>query len=202
MTALRGTRCLLSLLCVGWIAVAIAPEPARALSILVDFESPPVSGGGPDPLQYPWVTISAVGGGTLVTGTNPPGFNSLLEGTVPIRKELRADFAEQVTSVSVDLGDFGGDADGLFLEAFDANGALVAADSDLLAAGTGGMLTLSVSAAEIWAIQFGARAPSVDGSSVFADNLSFEVVPEPATALLLGSGLAALSLRSRVRRPA
>jgi hypothetical protein len=63
------------------------------------------------------------------------------------------------------------------------------------------METLSLSAANIDHAVFGARAPAVNGSSVFADNFTFgeATVPEPATLLPAGLGLLAFLVARRRR---
>ncbi len=73
---------------------------------------------------------------------------------------------------------------------------MIASDSQLLDAGVTGMLTLNVATAGIAYVTFGAVGEGL--SSVYADNLSFEV-PEPASAAVLGLGLLGLAARRRMR---
>lgn len=109
----------------------------------------------------------------------------------------------EVTSVSIDMGDFGGDADSLYLEAYDVSGRLIWREASYLSEGYAGMRTLSLtSAVDIASIRF--YAVGLGGeNSIFADNLTFatraplSTVPVPATALLLASGLGAAVLRAR-----
>ena len=107
---------------------------------------------------------------------------------------IRADIAGSTTSYSIDLGDFDGDADTIFLEVFDSANNSLGFVSQLLDANFIGMQTLSLSADVISYGVFGSIAPSANGSSVYADNLVFGAVPEAASTLwLMVAGLGALA---------
>lgn len=116
---------------------------------------------------------------------------------------FRADFLiPGVNMVSVVMGDNGGDADPLFLNAFNAGGTLLDSASQTLAAGVFGGLILSVSASNIAYVEFGRTIGQTgEGNSVLFDNFSFETmtastpIPEPSTALLIGTGLFGLIYR-------
>jgi hypothetical protein len=145
------------------------------------------------------VTITAAGQTISVT-SSPNGTAGLLAEGSP-RAEFLATFDVLTSSVSVDLGDVGADADLLFLEAFGVGDTLLGADSLLIDGLDSVMHTLSVSASGISYVRFGSRAPSINGSSVYADNLTFTsgAVPEPATwaMMLLGFGGIGFQMRSK-----
>jgi hypothetical protein len=102
--------------------------------------------------------------------------------------------------VSVDLGDYDADADLLVLRIYDLSNGLIGSTSLLIDSSFTGMKTLSLSAAEIGFAEFGAEAPAINGSSVYADNFAFTpaAVPEPLSAvLLLTCAMGVLGIRSR-----
>lgn len=142
-------------------------------------------------------TITALGPLQIFAPGGPNGTRSLIssEDEEPfLAYPFRADFDVPAWTVSVDLGDFGDDADAFVLNAYNSSNVLIASACQLLDAGTSGMLTLNVATAGIAYVTFGAAGAG--GSAVYADNLTFEV-PEPAA--VVGLGLAGLAARRRMR---
>ena len=184
----------------------MATAPVQAQTV-IDFNSPPASGSATYTVSgvtfstvTPTGTLQFVGSPNTTTGL----FTTLSSGSFP---ELRADFLSALTgTVSVDLGDFGGDADLLFLELFDSSSTslgftfLATLDSDVT------MHTLTLSGSNIAFAVFGSRSPSVSGSSVLADNFTFigrniGAVPEPATWAMMLIGFGAIGVSMRRRHP-
>ena len=117
---------------------------------------------------------------------------------------LRADIAGGASSVSVDLGDHGYDADLIFLNAYDSSNALIDSTSLLDSDSDTSMHTLSLSDPGIAYVEFGSTTPSVDGSSVFADNFTWTAAtatPEPSSLLLGAGGLMTLLMMGKRLRP-
>lgn len=148
------------------------------------------------------VTFTPVGGGVFSFTGTPNGTNGLLGEGSP-RQTIRADISGGATSVSVDLGDYGADDDQLFLSIFDAFDVLLGQTQFFFSSSIEGMQTLTASAPGIAYAVMGSTAPSLNGSSVYVDNFTYEsagnAVPEPATwALMIGGfGAAGLMLRRR-----
>jgi PEP-CTERM motif len=184
-------------------AIALfSAAPALALTT-IDFSTSPAlfttySQGG--------ATVSAVGGGTTSTTTVPGGSLGIL--TTPVSgnfPEFRVDFATVASFVSVDLGDNNADPDLLFLEAFSASNVSLGFTSFNNPASSTTMTTLSLSVANIKYAIFGGRPPALNGNSIYADNLKFELnvgaVPEPSTwaFMLAGFGIVGAAMRRRQR---
>lgn len=184
-------------------AILIGAAPASA--VMIDFNGETANGDAS--LTISGVTFTAPGGGLYATafGNTPNGTRGLVgwdggSAFLPIR----ATIAGGATSVSIDLGDNNADPDDLFLRAYDASNTLIASDLDFIDAPFVGMVTLSVSAANIAYVEYG--GVGVQGSSVYTDNFTFDgaVVPEPASWALMiaGFGLAGMGLRSQRRTAA
>ncbi len=190
----------------GWVLAVIsltvfAADRVQA-SVVIDFESAPA---GPfASYTESGVTFTASGGGgQIITAITPNGTKGLLDDNSP-RLELRADIAGGATSVSVDLGDYDADADTLFLEIYNSSGTLLNSTTLLIPDTFTGMETLTLSDPDIAYAIFGARAPALNGSSVYADNFTYtsrNAVPEPSTFLSASmAGLIGLGVAQRRRR--
>lgn len=152
------------------------------------------------------VSFTAVGGGLLQEVPSTPsgsaGITGAGVGTPEVFPELRADIAGGARFVSVGLGDWNGDSETVFLEAFNSSGASLGFVSEPRPAGFVGMQTLSLGASLdgpciCYAIFGGRLSTANNGSSVAADNFAFEsclcppVIPAPGAVLLgtIGAGL-------------
>jgi len=181
-------------------AAVLATTSVLPAATVITFDEAGFTGGEFASTTFNGVTFSASGGGGLVAKqTGPNGTFGLLDDNAP-RKELRADFIGGTNFVSVDLGDFDSDPDLLFLQVFNSANVSLGFASLLIDASFTGMQTLSLSAPNIAYAVFGARPPAINGSSVFADNLTFNQVPEPRTLLPIGVALALSLLVRGVRR--
>jgi uncharacterized membrane protein YgdD (TMEM256/DUF423 family) len=147
------------------------------------------------------VTITASGQNILATASPNGSIGILADGTP--RSEFTATFDILTNSVSVDLGDFGGDADTIYLDAFDLGDNFLGEASLLLSASDSSMHTLIFNGAGISYVVFGSDVPSINGSSVYADNLTFNSpspVPEPSSWAMMLVGLGALGVHLRRQR--
>ena len=183
---------------IGVLALSLMTATQAVASITIDFESFPA---GPfATYTEQGVTFSASGGGgLLMTGITPNGTLGLFDDNSP-RKELRADIPGGTTFMSVDLGDNDADSDLLFVEVFDAGDNLVSSAFTFIAPEFTGMITftfMDVTPTIAYAV-FGAR-DAVNGSSVFADNFTFEPIPAPGAILLGGIGVGLVSWLRRRR---
>jgi hypothetical protein len=198
----------------GLVAVAtvgLATATAVEGATLVNFNSQ--SGTGFTNYTESGATFTAVGGGTFEFAVTPEGTVGLLGSGSP-HPLLRADIAGGASDVAVDLGDFNADPDGLLLRAFSSLDVLLTSASLATLGADETMHTLSVSAPNIAYVIFGSQAPSLDGSSVLADNFAFTALapdtdsitpmPEPAAMVLFGLGMVGMSAfrwRQRRRQP-
>jgi hypothetical protein len=194
----------------GLVAVAtigLATATAVEGATLVNFNSQ--SGTGFTNYTESGATFTAVGGGTFEFAVTPEGTVGVFGSGSP-HPLLRADIAGGASDVAVDLGDFNADPDGLLLRAFSSLDVLLTSASLATLGADETMHTLSVSAPNIAYVIFGSQAPSIDGSSVLADNFAYTALapdssitpmPEPAAMVLFGLGMVGMSaFRSRQRR--
>jgi hypothetical protein len=175
------------------LGLIVAASAAQAT--VLTFESVP---DGPSYSEL-GVTITA-DGQTFQSVGSPNGTSGILADSSP-RAPFTAVFDVLQNSVSVDLGDFNADADTIFLQAFGLGGVPLGETSMLLDASDEAMHTLTISGVDISYVVFGGRDPSLNGSSVFADNLTFgRGVPEPGAWAMMIAGLAGIGWRLRRTR--
>jgi hypothetical protein len=186
-------------------ASAILAAPAAATITTIDFNGETQNNVAS--LIYPGVTITSPGGTVFTStfGTGPNGTRGVLGRADGLFAPLRADFTGPVNFVSVDIGDLGGDADNLFLRAFNASNVLLGSAAQLLPGGLSEMRTLSLAVGGIAYIEFGGVGLNGE-SNVYSDNLSFGTrggaVPEPASWAMLIAGFGLVGALQRRRTAA
>lgn len=183
--------CLGIVLACGLMGIVAGPTAA----VVIDFEDLPEE---PFALyEEAGVVFTAVGGGNLQRFDDTPNGTFSLTGETDPYPELRADILAGASFISVELGDYAGiDAETVFLEVFNASGALLNSVSEDVPADRMVMTTLSLSVPGISYAIFGARNSTLDnGSSVPADNFTFTPsatsIPVPGAIVLamIGVGL-------------
>lgn len=183
------------------VAMTVTAVAANAVTTVIDFNSQ--TSNNVASLTISGVTFTADGGGVVST----TGFGNTPNGTVGIIATsggfvpTRATIAGGTTAVSVDIGDYNGDNDSLFLRLYDSSDVLLATDTDFIPASFTGLVTLSASAVGTAYVVFGGVG-ALGQSNVYGDNFTFEAaaVPEPATWAMMIGGLGACGVALRRRR--
>ena len=134
-------------------------------------------------------------------GSNIPTFQTrsiigaIIAGSAD-RVPIRVDFSFVLTQVTVQFGDASSDDDGIVtVTAYNSSNAVVDVNTFDLNTATGAH-SLTVSAPDISYIT-GSTSGSQFPHSVLWDNMRVTPVPEPATMIALGLGIAALAARRR-----
>jgi hypothetical protein len=185
------------------VALLAASPVIAAPTVVIDFQE--FSGQALNFSDY-GVTFSALNGSLLSIQAAPTAsFGIISRGTVnPVfYSDIKADIPALTDFVSIDIGDFGGDRDTVYIAAFNVNGIELDRDTGILGVESG-FLTLQVNAPGIRFVIFGGDADN-GGASVLTDNFTFQSdleqrvapIPEPKTwtILICGFGLAGATLR-------
>jgi len=178
LAIVKGLRMKISMVLAA--AVCAVSLHNRASAATIDFNTAVEPGS--DTLVIGSVSITRLGGLHIGIVTSPNGTPALLgNGTTSggslLASQWTATFASLQNSVSIDLGDFGGDQDIVYLTAFNASNIQIGTVSQTLAIGFNGMVRLNLTVPDIKSIRFG---QSNDPGGIFADNLTFSPVPIPA----------------------
>ncbi len=171
---------------------------------IITFDELPV-GGFLSSYTSQGVTFTSAGGTELLSVTVPSATFSpgLFEASADLAIPIRADIAGGATSVSVDLVSFFGNANPLYLQAFNTNDAMIGQTIFNAPADQNAAFTLTVApdespaglAGDIAYVLFGGSDP--DAITV-ADNFTYTAIPAPSGAALIA--LATLGTARR-RRP-
>jgi len=182
-----------------------APGSALAAATVVDFEALAASTTA---YSVSGVTFTSGVGGFVNPVDGPNGTRTMIGNYTEndadpgngVFDPLKAVFDGLMGTIKVDLGDYpDGDEDLLFLEIFDAGDVSLGRVELLIGPDEPSFQTLTIKAAGIKSVSFGSIGGG--GSSVYADNFSFETaVPEPSTWALMILGFASAGAAMRRRR--
>lgn len=171
-----------------------------AQAITLDFNSIPlgIQSEATFNSNFTNVSFNNTGGSAFNVSTFNPGpsfsgrtiinhpFNTIGNSTI-------ATFTNLVNFVSIDLGDNNADADNLFLRAYNSLNSQIGITTTSIPASFRGAVTLTLAVPNIHHIEY--FGVGVSNNSVAWDNLIFTEqggsnrIPEPASMMLLGSGL-------------
>jgi hypothetical protein len=192
------------------VAAGLALTPASARAGVITFESTPTGVYGS--LTILDATFSFLGGNLKfdvgnagATGAPEVSNHALVSyfQNVDNAGLFRVDFSVPVFSVQLGVGDFGEDADTVTLKAYTAANVLLQTVTTTIPAGGVGLTGVFLNAGGPNAAAYITfNSTGVFPGSVFWDNLSYNEprVPEPASLLLIGGGLAGFAARRRRRQ--